>query len=436
MLVGIACGPGPPLRLEGGGRLGTVLFFQPRHVPDAFVFLVSDAAGFDSAWQAAARRLQSDGVAVVGIDLAAYQGALRASADGCHYVVAEIEALSQRLQRELGGATYVSPILAGVGQGATLAYAALAQAPAATLAGALGVDPTEVLDTRVPLCAGAPSAPSAGGFSYGPAPQLPGFWMVSSARPLDPALVALTTPPDPLVDLAAPPLDRLVALVAAARARAPAALAALPLTVIEARQPGPLMAVIYSGDGGWRDLDKTIGEQLAARGVSVVGVDSLRYFWRPKTPDDVARDLATILDRFGTRFGAEHVVLVGYSFGASVLPFAVTRLPEAQRDRIALLSLLGLGARAEFQFRVQAWLGADAGPGALPVLPELLKLDLGAVQCFYGQDEADTLCRDPSLAAAEVIATRGGHHFDGDYAALAQRIFDGAQRRLSASPPR
>lgn len=434
LLGGLACGPGPAQPLESNGRLGSVQLFRPRGEPDAFVFLVSDARGFDATWEAAARRLQSDGVAVVGIDLPVYQRALRASQDGCHYVVGEIEALSQRVQREIGVATYASPILAGVGQGATLAYAALAQAPAATIAGALGVDPTRALDTHVPLCAGAPATPVDGGFSYGPAPQLTGFWVVSSPQPLDPALGALATPPDLPVDPAAPPLDRLRALVAAARARAPSALGSLPLAVIEAPQRGPLMAVIYSGDGGWRDLDKTIGEQLAARGVSVVGVDSLRYFWRAKTPDDVARDLATILDRFGARFGAERVVLVGYSFGAGVLPFAVTRLPEAQRARVVLISLLGLGPRADFQFRMQAWLGADAGPDALPVMPELLQLDLGALQCIYGQDETDTLCRDPRLAAAEVIGTRGGHHFDGDYAALAQRIFDGAERRLSERP--
>ena len=48
------------------------------------------------------------------------------------------------------------------------------------------------------------------------------------------------------------------------------------------------MAVIYSGDGGWRDIDKDIAGALQEKGIPVVGVDSLRYFWSEKTPDQVA----------------------------------------------------------------------------------------------------------------------------------------------------
>jgi len=65
--------------------------------------------------------------------------------------------------------------------------------------------------------------------------------------------------------------------------------------------------------------------------------------------------------------------------------------------------------------------------GALPLAPRRL-------QCFYGEEEEDTLCRDPQLAAAEVIRTKGGHHFDEDYVALARRILDGARRRLAPAP--
>jgi len=59
-------------------------------------------------------------------------------------------------------------------------------------------------------------------------------------------------------------------------------------------------------------------------------------------------------------------------------------------------------------------------------------MDLSLVQCFYGQSEEDTVCPNPKLAGAEVIATTGSHHFDGDYTKLAQRILDGALRRAAA----
>jgi type IV secretory pathway VirJ component len=92
------------------------------------------------------------------------------------------------------------------------------------------------------------------------------------------------------------------------------------------------------------------------------------------------------------------------------------------------ISLLGLESRAPFEIAVTGWLGG-VPEDALPVLPELTKLDLSLVQCFYGAEEEQTLCPGPDLAHAEVIKTAGGHHFDGDYGALAERILAGARRR-------
>ena len=67
------------------------------------------------------------------VDLSDYLARLEESSDrDCHYLISEVEGTSKRLQRELGLTRYLSPILAGTGMGSALAYAALAQAPAAT----------------------------------------------------------------------------------------------------------------------------------------------------------------------------------------------------------------------------------------------------------------------------------------------------------------
>jgi type IV secretory pathway VirJ component len=421
-LGSISCrvAPAPePERIEAG-RLGSVLLYRPTGSPAGLVVLFSDASGWNAELSTAADEVRAAGVAVIGVDLARYQLGLRGSDDGCHYVVGEIEALSQRVQRQLGSRDYRSPILAGVGQGGTLAYAALAQAPAATIAGAVGVDPAPALVTAVPLCAGAAaSAAAGGGFAYAATAALPGFSVVSAARP----------------DERATPADRLAGLLRSRLAADEPTPRDLPIVEIPVAEPHGLLAIIYSGDGGWRDLDKTIAGELAQRGIPVVGVDCLRYFWTAKTPDDVARDLAALIDDYAARWSAPRVLLIGYSFGAGVLPFAVVRLPRTTRASVVLVSLLGLGPRADFQFRPAAWLGAQPGSEALPVMPALLELDRTRLQCFYGEEEEDTLCRDPRLAGAEIISTRGGHHFDGDYAALAARIYAGAMKRASLSAP-
>jgi type IV secretory pathway VirJ component len=99
---------------------------------------------------------------------------------------------------------------------------------------------------------------------------------------------------------------------------------------------------------------------------------------------------------------------------------------------VAQVSLLGLGSYAELEFHVEEWLSDEPSKDALPVLPELERLDLSLVQCFYGEEEEDTLCPSPRLKGVEVIRTGGGHHFGGDYQDLAKTILDGARRRLSA----
>jgi type IV secretory pathway VirJ component len=138
-----------------------------------------------------------------------------------------------------------------------------------------------------------------------------------------------------------------------------------------------------------------------------------------------------ILRHYRTRWNVRHVLLVGYSFGAGILPFAVRRLPDDLRQDVIQISLLGLIPRAPFEISVTGWLGAhDRG---LPILPELRQLDLGRVQCVYGEEE-DTLCTSPELGAAERIRTTGGHHFNGDYERLANEILAGAARRTARAP--
>jgi type IV secretory pathway VirJ component len=364
---------------------------------------------------------------------------LAASNDGCHYVVAEIEDMSERLQRDLHFAGYHSPILAGIGAGGTLAYAALAQSPAVTIDGAISVDMAAALGTKVPLCQGAPAeAAEGGGFSYGAQPTLTGWWHVSAAAPLSPALAAVVERSRGAVpDARGDPLERLFALVRSALpsptpAALPGALADLPLTELPALRPGPAMAVIYSGDGGWRYIDKQIAGVLAQKGMPVVGVDSLRYFWRAKTPEQMAADLSAIFAACRASWGDVRFILVGYSFGAGVLPFAVNRLPAADRARVVEVSLLGLEAHAPFEIEVRGWLQQPPSESAPAVRPEIERLDPALVQCFYGEQETDSLCRDPIFARVEVIHTSGGHHFDGDYAGLADRILAGARRRLAA----
>ena len=114
----------------------------------------------------------------------------------------------------------------------------------------------------------------------------------------------------------------------------------LPLIVLPASSPSRLMAIFFSGDGGWRDIDKTIGENLQSLGVSVIGWDSVRYFWTKKTPKQTASDLSSVLLAYSAKWHADRVALIGFSFGADIIPSVYNRLRQSLKERVPMLSLL------------------------------------------------------------------------------------------------
>src|SRR6201999_4494056 len=122
----------------------------------------------------------------------------------------------------------------------------------------------------------------------------------------------------------------------------------LPLIELPAASPTRLLAVFLSGDVGWRDIDKTIGENLQSLGVSVVGWDSVRYFWRKKTPEETAADLSAVILAYSAKWRTDKVALIGFSFGADVLPFLYDRLRPGLKQHVAMLSLLSSGQAADW----------------------------------------------------------------------------------------
>ena len=117
-----------------------------------------------------------------------------------------------------------------------------------------------------------------------------------------------------------------------------------------ATAPGDALAVLYSGDGGWGFLDRGVAKVLARDGVPVLGVNSLRYFMTKHSAQDAADDLAGQLRRHQMQWGRQKIVLVGYSFGADVLPAIVPDLPAELRGQIKSLVLIGTGPSGDLKF--------------------------------------------------------------------------------------
>ena len=290
--------PCRPARAIETANLGDVRQINPVGAMRGLVVLFSDARGWNSVSDDTAAALARDGALVVGVDLPTYLQRLdTVTGETCHRVVGDIELISRQIQRERGSTSYRTPIVAGIGEGGALAAIILAQAPASTIAGAVSYDPTISVRSHIPLCStSATSAEPEGGFEYGPWPSLPGFWIVgfpagrdTPGRQRIAALKAAGTPVN-VSNAAGGAVETLTAMLHplfAPHASA-AGIANLPLIELPAEPRGPLLAIVLSGDGGWRDVDRAIAQKLQSDGVSVVGWDSLRYFWSRKSPEQTA----------------------------------------------------------------------------------------------------------------------------------------------------
>lgn len=190
----------------------------------------------------------------------------------------------------------------------------------------------------------------------------------------------------------------------------------IELPVVHARR-----AVIFlSGDGGWATLDRGVAAALNAQGIAVLGWDTLSYFWQARSAAVLARDLERVINEFHARWQFSELVIAGYSFGASTVPFAVSGLEPATRKLIEKVVLLGPTATTSFEFRLRQWLGSDA-QDSVTVAPEVAKLAPLPVWCVHATQDREARC-PPLAPPSQVLILPGDHHFNGDYATLARVI--------------
>jgi type IV secretory pathway VirJ component len=400
-----------------------------------------------------AKVLQAHGALVLGLDEPALLASFTQDHGECFFADGDLENLSHYVQAYYRLPTYITPVLAGYSAGATLAYATAAQAPPGLFAGILTLGFTPDYETTKPFCKGEgvhfQRRPDGMGLTLLPDPKLALHWVdvhgtADSVCPAPAAAAFIRTIRNAQISLIPgvehdfvdprqwstqlhAALDAVTAESRNARPMAPLSLKDLPLVEVPATGTGndDLFAVLLSGDGGWAGLDQQVARSLSERGIPVVGWDTLRYFWTARTPDGLAHDLDRTLDFYAKSWNRHRALLIGYSQGADVLPFAVNRLPPATHPMILTTTLLGLGRNAAFEFHLANWVGPSSG---LPILPEYQKLSRVTTLCVFGTGDKDSLCTDFPAGTAGTVQLSGGHHFDGDYDGLANLVLKFAGR--------
>jgi type IV secretory pathway VirJ component len=429
---------------------GTVTAYYDSLDVSKVVLFISGDGGWNEGVVDMAREAARAGALVVGIDIRSYLGEISASKEPCFYPAGDLEELSQFVQKKYAFKTYLPPVLIGYSSGATLVYAALVQAPETTFRGGISLGFCPDLVLKKPLCRGSglewTLGKKSGEYIYLPSGTLNVPWIVLQGQidqvcdPPSTANFVKQVPRGKVIDLPkvghgfavaknwVPQFHEALGMAFDEAAPepapvAPVALKDLPLIEVPSSgDGGSLLAVHLTGAGGWGVTDEGVAEGLSAKGIPVVGLSSLKYFWTRRTPDSAAEDLGRVLRYYFREWNKKEALIIGYSFGADVLPFIYNRLPDDLKAGIRLLVLMGPSDAANFELHFANLLGKDSWKDDVPTLPEIEKIKNVAVICFYGTEDAANISDRLALKGIRTIPIQSGHRFGRNYGAIVETI--------------
>ena len=205
----------------------------------------------------------------------------------------------------------------------------------------------------------------------------------------------------------------------------------LPVILIPSAQQDANLPIVFfiSGDGGWTSFDQSIGAYLAGKGMPVVGLNARKYFWNSKTPQQSASDIAKAIAYYLQQWKRKKYILVGYSFGANVVPFIAQKLPSELKESLSGIYCLSPSEKADFEIHLGDMLGIGGKNEEFNV-PEGIKIiKQFRTVCIFGADEDAETKTKFGAAGATIVALPGDHHYDDHPSAAGEAIFKEAVRQ-------
>jgi type IV secretory pathway VirJ component len=442
------------------GDFGKVLIYRPVGTPKSFVIDVSGEDGWNKETAVIAQILAQQGCLVAGVDYLHYLKVIRNQTRKCTYQASDFETLSLFMQKKYKVKNYSKPILIGYSSGGAFVYAALAQAPGNTFKGAISLSFNPDVSLSKPPCNGTglstrylkdekkyflePSKKLTAPFIvlYGekdksvPVEKLknyfhdfpkgelvllskqghnftkPKLWLNALLDAYQKILESPSFAEQKAIENSLLQSQKLVPLPGV-----------FPITLIPSPKSDSLpLAFLISGDGGWTSFDQSLSETLADKGFSVVGLDAQKYFWDEKTPDETTKDISKAVEHFMNQWNKTTFILVGYSFGASVVPFVATRISKDLKNNLKGVYSLSPDEKADFEIHISDMLSIDNSDDNYNVLLEINKINTLKPVCIFGEEEEPGTRNNFIKIGVNVIVVPGSHHYNNDFSGVANLI--------------
>jgi type IV secretory pathway VirJ component len=420
---------------------GKVFIYNKTVTPGNVVIMISGDGGWKSGVTGFAESFSEKNALVIGVDILRYYKNLRQRTDSCYNVSADFVQLATEIEKKFNFPDYRPPVIMGYSSGATLVYGILAQSRPGTFKGGISLGFCPDIELPKMLCQvnGLTEKPGIPGKSYflQPDARLGNQWIVLHGK-LDKvcdyetvaSFVKKTTDAELITlpgvghgfskwsDFMPQWKDAYDRIIAKFEKERPAdvkidQIKELPVVITNAKTEdrNAPVALLISGDGGWYGFEQSIADNLAKNGIPTVGLDSKKYFWNRRTPEETAADIAATLNHYAKVWEREKFLLIGYSLGSEIVPFIVNRLPEEMKSKIVSNVLLSPETSTDFEIHISNMLGMGNRQNTYNVTEEIIKMQTVPTLIIFGAGEKSDV---PALLAHTTVKVRiipGDHHY-------------------------
>jgi type IV secretory pathway VirJ component len=197
----------------------------------------------------------------------------------------------------------------------------------------------------------------------------------------------------------------------------------LPIVPYFTKSTQKTFVLYLTGDGGENSFSRSLMEAVNSKGYPAVLFNSQKYFWSKKTPERTTLDVEKVIRYYQTRWKVKNIIIIGYSFGADVVPFISTRLSKDLFVSVRNIVLMSPSELTDFEVHVAQLFGKAKKSGS-SVIAEINKLDQKPLLIIQGINEPEKIESTSLKVTYKLVGLKGGHRYASDTSEVADAIFD------------
>jgi len=201
-------------------------------------------------------------------------------------------------------------------------------------------------------------------------------------------------------------------------------IAALP---VEVKNKAAAKRIVFylSGDGGMNTFSQKLVEELSAKNYALVSLDSRKYFWEQKSPEQLEQDLSALISHYLKSWDKDEFSIVGYSFGADAALLLAPRLSKDLQSKLKSLVLLSPSTSTDLVVKLTDMIGFGSKTAKYKTTSEIPKINSPMLFIFGADEESDAYKVIPDRKNIVKTLIPGSHKFNNDMKKVSTTVING-----------